>query len=109
MHYNAFNQPIGNPVAAHPPATLPDASGFNGSSCLLERLDDANHFTLICDCYLNHMDPQDWTYLPIDPPRDEQQVRSLVQQFTPRQRAILLCDHGSAATIGARHFLPHAG
>ncbi|TNH03830.1 GNAT family N-acetyltransferase [Testudinibacter sp. TR-2022] len=81
MRYNQFQQPIGAAVENMTIGAMPDIMQLHGESCMIERLDYARHSEAICECYLQHTQTADWTYLSLEPFDEPQQVRSLLRQW----------------------------
>jgi RimJ/RimL family protein N-acetyltransferase len=73
---NALGQPVGPPVPGWTPRALPPATPMVGRFCRVEPLDVARHAGALFRANAADRDGRNWTYLSIEPPRDEAAYRA---------------------------------
>ena len=79
MNTNQYNQPIGEALPNFSVGATPHITLLEGNYCRLEPLSVAKHLDDLSDFYLeaNAVMP-DWTYLPIAPAKNKEELLSLL-------------------------------
>ena len=78
MPVNAFGQEIGVPMEGWNSRQPPPLRAVAGRFCRIEPLAAARHSAELFEAYSAAPDTRDWTYLPVDRPRDAESFRGLV-------------------------------
>ena len=78
MPVNAYGQEIGVPLEGWASPLPPPRQAVAGRFCRLEPLDAVRHSAELFEAYSAAPDARDWTYLPVDRPRDAESFAGLV-------------------------------
>ena len=104
---NAYGQIVGAPVPGWTPRPLPDAAGFEGRYCRLERLDPARHGAGLIGGFRAAPDDRDWTWWRTARPADEPAFRDYVDSMAtaPGRVAYAIIEAASGQPAGHAAFM----
>jgi len=106
MRINEFNQPIGDHIEKYQPGAFPDFQSIVGTTVTLEKVATKHHDDAY-DMYLNQIDDASFTYMFIEPIRDNETFETyfdmLVNSKDPYYVAII--DNDSKKMVGIFSFM----
>ncbi|SLN58812.1 hypothetical protein ROJ8625_02966 [Roseivivax jejudonensis] len=109
---NALGQPVGAPVALDLPRPLPPSTPMRGRTCSVVP-STPDHADALFAAYSDDAEGRNWTYLPVDPPRDIAEMRARLEQMQASADPLFHTVLDSAGTpLGTASYLrinPEAG
>ncbi|SDC20499.1 GNAT family N-acetyltransferase [Acinetobacter boissieri] len=103
MHFNEYNQPIGEPLPHWTIRKTPEKKCFNGSYCTLEPLEANKHANELYNAYSQAKDDSDWTWLPVGPFKDFDHYFRIAESFELSKDQIhyTIIDNVTSQAIGS--------
>ena len=103
MITNQYNQPIGEALPNFSVGATPHTTLLEGNYCLLEPLSVAKHLDDLSDFYLEASAVMpDWTYLPIAPTKNKEELHALLtkQEATADPYFLTIVDKQTRKAVG---------
>ncbi|HZR26545.1 MAG TPA: GNAT family protein [Vicinamibacterales bacterium] len=105
MRINHLGQPVGDPVPGWTTRPRPPRTPIVGNYCRIEPLDPAKHAESLYASYQQDPEGRNWTYLPVEPPKDLDSYRrwltEIVAKDDPLFHAIIDIDTDEALGIAS--------